>query len=91
MNCQCKYYLRDNNGQLRCVQCGKPPHSKEVLLPSKGGRPRKEIPLERIKEMSKEGMGVKNIAKQLQRDGDDISAMTVVRALRSNSTLGEGD
>ena len=82
MTCQCKYYLRDNTGQLRCVQCGQPPRSEEVLLPSKGGRPRKEIPLERIKELSKEGMGVKAIARQLRGEGYDISAMTISRALK---------
>lgn len=82
MTCQCKYYLRDNTGQLRCVQCGQPPRSKGVLLPSKGGRPKKNIPLERIKTLSKEGMGVKAIARQLQREGCDISAMTVSRALK---------
>lgn len=87
MTCQCKdyrrYYLKDSTVQLRCVQCGQPPRSKEVLLPSnKGGRPRKAIPLERIKEMSKEGLGVKKIARQLQHESCDISAMTVVRVLR---------
>lgn len=61
--------------------------SKEVLLPSKGGRPKKNIPLDRIKALSKEGIGVKAIAKQLQREGCDISAMTVVRALRQGEVL----
>lgn len=68
--------------RLRCRACNGSGQINEVLLPSKGGRPRKEIPLERIKALSKEGMGVKTIAKQLQREGCDISAMTVVRVLR---------
>jgi len=73
--------------RLRCRACNGSGQTDEVLLPSKGGRPKKNIPLDRIKALSKEGIGVKAIAKQLQCEGCNVSAMTIVRALRQGEVL----
>jgi hypothetical protein len=72
--------------RLRCRACNGSGQTSKVLLPSKSGRPKKNIPLDRIRELSQKGMGVKAIAKQLQREGSDISDMTVVQALRRGET-----
>ena len=52
--------------------------ARPPLLPSRG-RPRKDIPIDLIHKLSKQGLGVKQIAKELKQY--KISAMMVSRVL----------
>ena len=46
-----------------------------------GGRPKKDVPVEVIHRLSKEGLSIGNIVKELKVQGQIISAMTVSRVL----------
>lgn len=47
----------------------------------RNGRPRLDLPVNRIRELQKQGLGSKAIATQLKRDGCKISYKTVQRFL----------
>ena len=50
-------------------------------IPNVGGRPRKDVPTVLIRELSGEGRGIKQIARELKARGYKISPMTVSRVL----------
>lgn len=46
-----------------------------------GGRPKKDVPVELIHKLSEEGLSIGRIVKELKRQGQSISAMTISRVL----------
>jgi len=50
-------------------------------IPNVGGRPKKDVPAQLIKELSGKGMGIKRIVRELKRQGVFLSSMTVSRVL----------
>lgn len=57
----------------------------EVL--SQGGRPRKDIPLERIKDMVAQGAGITEIMRELKSQGISVSRRTIFRLLAGQKVL----
>jgi hypothetical protein len=46
-----------------------------------GGRPKKNIPVKLIRKLSKEGMSIAEVVRELKTRGQSLSAMTVQRVL----------
>ncbi len=49
--------------------------------PNPGGRPKKDIPVQLIRKLSQEGLAIKPIVRELERQGHTISPMTASRVL----------
>ena len=54
-------------------------------IPNVGGRPKKDVPTNLIKELSGKDMGIKRIVRELQGQGIFLSPMTIQRVLSGES------
>ena len=50
-------------------------------IPNVGGRPKKDVPVKLIKELSGKGMGIKRIVRELKGQGVFLSSMSIQRVL----------
>jgi hypothetical protein len=55
--------------------------ARDRLKVSVGGRPKKNIPVKLIRKLSKGGLSIGGIVRELQRQGTIISAMSVQRVV----------
>lgn len=62
-------------------------NSTKDAVTQRGGKHKKDIPSELVRELSQEGQSTRRIAKELKQQGQTISAMTVSRVL-SGQTKG---
>jgi len=46
------------------------------------GRPKRDLPMEKIVKLRAEGLGARAIAKRLQAEGIEVSFMTIYRAMK---------
>ena len=74
--------LHTNSDNAQAYQ--NPTHDPPIL--NFGGRPPKDIPIQLIHKLRKQGMAIKPIVQELKKQGHSISAMTISRVLSGERT-----